>query len=219
MRAIRLVGAAALVAALAFGLGARADQEPPGGAEEAAAAPAPAVKIAIAEKVDGRESRYMVATYFVRKKLREAGLRAWSTEKLPNDDKEHEAAVAEARARGEEPPVLLEEAQPEPALVIEGTCDVAFDRSSTFYGADLAAIYKATLDLKIKGPSGAVLDEVHIVDEFGKKNKKAARNGSLKRIGMFAAVDVLLAEPVRAHMSDEAKAAAQPFIDKINKDR
>jgi len=224
------VGATALALALAlllFGSAVQADDPPPAPAGKAAPEGAQtleggkgvSVKIAITETIDGKPSRYMAATYFIRKKLREAGFRAWSEKKLPPDDKAHKKAVAAAKAKGKPEPAYLEEQKPAPGLVIEGKCEVRFDRASTFYGQDLASIYASSLKLEIKEPDGNVLSKIDISDEWGKETKRRARNESLQRIGLFGAVDVLRSDAIQGRLTKQAREAVQPFIDKIQKQR
>lgn len=178
------------------------------------------VMLDIEETLDGEESDYAVTAYYVRKKLREVGFRAWSARPIPVDDAERKKRAEKAKKDGTTAEPLLDDQKPEGGLVVRGTATVTYDRTSTFYGADLAQIYKGAATLTIADrASGKTLVEITIDDEWGKKTKKAARNECLKRVGLFAAADVVASQPVQDRLTDQGKTQAQAFIDQINAKR
>lgn len=192
---------------------------PPAGGSQPEAAPAPVVQIDVAELVDGRESPHNLATYYIRKKLRELGFRPWSTRMLTVFRKEHDEEAARARERGEQPPALLEELRPEPELIVRGTVRVEHERSSNFYGEDLAFIYRSQVDLVVLDASGKELDRIAFTDEWGRRDRKTARLEAMKRAGLFASADVLASQAIVGRANEQQKAAIQEYVARINQQR
>lgn len=182
-------------------------------------APDRVIKVDIEEIVLSKAHPNNVTTYFVRKKLREAGLQAWSARMLPIDKKAHDKAVAAAKSLGKPVPEFLEETKPAPKWVVKGKVTVEEARTSTFYDAKLATIYRCVAKIEILDASGALLATVDDTDEWGRQNEKQARAEAIKRIGLFVTSSVLKSEPVQSALDDAGKKAVAAFTAKIDRQR
>ncbi len=201
--------------------GARAEEgAKPSGQPQADAAPPPVVvQIDVAETVDGKVSKANYATYFLRKKLREYGFAAWSVRMLPIFEKLHAKALEKARAAGRPEPELLERTQPKPELIVRGRVSAELARTSTFYGQDLAFVYKTEVVLEVLDADGTSLAKIRFEDEFGRRDKKLARRDTLRRAGLFAAAEVLMSDPLRERLSEAQRSAVAAWAAKIEAKR
>ncbi len=190
--------------------------------DEAVQEPAQVViKLAIDEKVDGKPAKWNITSYLLRKKLREAGLTVWSAKSIWKDKSERKKRAEAAKKTGAEPEPLLEDTKPTPTITIRGTCTVDYARSSTFYGKDLATIYKAAVALEIVDhlQGDAVTTTVDEADEYGRKTRQQAQTECANRVGLFTAVAVLRSDPIQELLNEKAKGAVKAFCDKIDSKR
>ncbi|MFC1708193.1 hypothetical protein ACFL59_15480, partial [Planctomycetota bacterium] len=121
---------------------------------------------------------------------------------------------------------LLEDVKPEAELTIKGTSDVRFSRSARFYGQELAAIYRAELELEICDAEGNTLTTLHDEDVRGrsrgrtkKENRKLARECVTTRIGLFGAVAVLASQPIQDRLTDKGRETVKVFVDRMIRQR
>jgi hypothetical protein len=175
------------------------------------------IRLEIDETVDGKPAKWNITGYLLRKKLREAGLSVWSAEPIWKDKAERKQRAEAAKEAGVEPEPLLEDEKPTPTITIRGTSKLNYDRSSTFYGKDLASFYKATVALEIidhldGDKVAAALDEA---DEWGRKTRQQAQTECANRVGLFTAVAILRSRPIQNLLNDKAKVAVKAFCDKI----
>jgi len=186
-----------------------------------------AVRIDIDETIDGQPSKYMMTSYFVRKKLREAGFAAWSARPIAEDEKERKKLEEEATKAGKTLPPALEETQPAPSLLVKGKSDLKFDHEiTTFNNVRLGAVYSGYCELTLTDPEGNVIAKLADAAESGsvnekdyETNKKEARNRCMKRLALFASATVLDSKAIQERLTDKVKEAVRAYIDKMNAER
>jgi hypothetical protein len=177
------------------------------------------VKLDIAEAIDDKPSHDSLATYRIRKALREAGYVVWTEKPLAIDEMERRKREKEAKEAKEAgaptPTASAEDQKPAPDLVVRGRVDVHRSHTSTFFNANVAFIYRGEAELKILDPQGKQVGTVNETDEWGKTEEKPARDECTKRIASWTAAAVLKSQPVYSRLSDKSKAEADKYIANI----
>ncbi|MHC4392855.1 MAG: hypothetical protein ACYS22_16295 [Planctomycetota bacterium] len=79
--------------------------------------------------------------------------------------------------------------------------------------------YGATAHLEVLDREGKVLATLSVSDVGTRTDEKKARNPTHHRIARFASAEVLASAPVQQRLTEKARAAAQVFIDKVNRER
>jgi hypothetical protein len=213
----------AAIAALALGPAAFAGDAPAAATTTAArpaAKSAGVIRLDVAEVVREKPSRDALATYRVRKALREAGFTVYTDKPLAVDEIEHRKREKEAREAGlPTPTATLEEQKPAPDLVIKGKVDVHQGENSTFFGGTVAYVFRADAELKICDAQGKPLATVEESDNWGNTEERKALEETQKRIAAWVAAAVLKAEPVHSRLSDKAKAEADKYIANVESKR
>jgi len=213
----------ALTLALPLGLASAAradDAATPGKAEKTLGV----VKIDIDEQLDGKPFRDTAVTVRLRKKLRELGFKAWSERSLFVDEyekKKREKAEKAKAPTGTAAPVAPapapEDEKPDHDLVLKGKVVIRLDRSSTFFGGNVAFMYTGTVELTITDKAGKTLATISEKDEWGKTDEKKARDDEIRRTAAFAALAVMKAEPVYGRLGPKAKAAVDEYAGEVAK--
>jgi hypothetical protein len=201
----------------------------PARAQDGGAAPATVTKTAsagvvvldIVETVDEKPSEDMVTTFRLRQHLREAGFVVRTAKPLKIDEEERKAAEKKKAASGAAAPsATAAPVEEKPAdLVIRGTVDVHYVKSSVFFGKTVAYEFGATGDLKIEDGKGVEVAKVSETDERGAKERNQACVECEKRIAAWLTVATLKAAPVRERFDAKAKADADAYIAKTEKAR
>lgn len=178
----------------------------PAAATATAAASPGVVRIDIEETIEGKPSRENLAAFFIRKKLREAGYKAWSSRPIRADEFEKNASP-EANAK------------PDPDFVLKGNVRVDVSSVSTFYGQNLAFAYDGAGDFQLVDKAGKVLEKIKDSDAWSQAEQAKARDECLKRIAVFLAADVVKSDTIRSRLSEKAKAAVDAFRADLDKKR
>jgi hypothetical protein len=171
---------------------------PQPGAPGEAAAPragrAGVVKLDIIETIDGKESKVNAAVYYLEKTLGSSGYTVWATR--------------EPKGKESNP-------RPDPDLVIAGKVDCKKLRESTFYGGTVGVIYETTAEVTIADKAGKTLATVKERDEWGRREKKDARDECLKRLVNWLAAAVLKEPAIQGRLDDAGKKAADEYLKKV----
>ncbi len=213
---IRRPFAAAALAALAVAAALARAEDVPAPAPGIPEKPAGVVKLALDETLDGKPNRDTPITYFLRKKLREAGYVAWTEKPLRAD--EHAKRQREKDVKAGKIPASatatadVNDHRPAPDLVITGTIDVGVGSTSTFYGQTVATMYVGQGRLSIKDPAGKELGVVEEKDEWGKTKAKDAREECIRRTQAWLAAALLKSEPIHARFTEKDRAVVDKWI-------
>ena len=192
------------------------------------------VKVDVTETIDGQPSKENLSSYFIRKKLREAGYNAWSAKPIHADDVEKRNAEKAAKKAdpnapkadpgaatppGAPPAAAPKDEKPEPDLFVKGYVALEQSRASVFYGQQVAFSFQGKAKLEIVDKTGQVVAKLEDEDEWGATTQDTAKNQELKRIALFASSDVLKAEPIRSRLTDKGKAQVDAYVASLESQR
>jgi hypothetical protein len=217
-----VAGAALLLCALALlAPGARAQDTPSSGGAAKPEKPLAVVKLDIEETLDGKPNKNTPSILNIRKKLRDLGFHVYTEKALYADEyarKKREKVGAQPGAptgTAAAPAESEEDKRLPPDLVITGKVLVKLDRTSTFFGGNVAFMYKSEADLELADKGGKALASIAEKDEWGKTKEDVAREDSIRRMRAYAALAVLTCEPIQARLTEKGKARVNEYAAEV----